>query len=53
MIFTLSLQSAAGLWRQGYCDVTKPYTVGLTGTVSTIMALASFAFLTGIVLGMI
>jgi hypothetical protein len=53
MIVTFSLQSAAGLWRQGYRDVTKPYALGITGTVTAIMALASLSFLAGIVLGMI
>jgi len=53
MIVTFSLQSAAGLWRQGSRDVTNTYTMGLAGTVTAVMALASFAFLAGIVLGMI
>jgi hypothetical protein len=41
-------QAAAVLRRKNYRDVTN-----LTGTVNAIMALASFALLAGIVLGMI
>jgi hypothetical protein len=50
---TFHPQAAAGLRGKNYRDVTNPYTMGLTGTVTAIMALASFAFLLGIVLGMI
>ena len=46
-------QAAAGLRRKNYRDVTNPYTMGLTVNVTAIMALASLAFLAGIVLGMI
>jgi hypothetical protein len=50
---TFSPQVAAGLRRKNYRDVTNPDKMGLTGTVTAIMALASFALLAGIVLGMI
>ena len=46
-------QAAAVLRRKNYRDVTNPDKMGLTGTVNAIMALASFALLAGIVLGMI
>jgi hypothetical protein len=49
---TFNFQAAAGLPRKNYRDVT-PDKMGLTGTVNVIMALASFALLAGIVLGMI
>ena len=42
-----------GYGRKNYRDVTNPDTIGLTGTVTAIMVLASFALLAGIVLGMI
>lgn len=50
---TFHPQAPAGLRGKNYRDVTNPYTMGLTGTVTAIMALASLAFLAGIVLGMI
>ena len=50
---TFHPQAAAGLRGKNYHGVTNPYTMGLTGTVTAIMALASFAFLAGIVLGII
>jgi len=50
---TSNPQAAAGLRRKNYRDVTNPDTIGLTGTVTAIMVLASFALLAGIVLGMI
>ena len=50
---TSNPQAAAVLRRKNYRDVTNPDKMGLTGTVNAIMALASFALLAGIVLGMI
>jgi len=49
---TSNPQAAAGLWRKNYRDA-NPDKMGLTGIVNAIMALASFALLAGIVLGMI
>jgi hypothetical protein len=46
-------QAAAGPRRKNYRDLTNPDTMGFTGTVTAIMALASFALLAAIILGMI
>jgi hypothetical protein len=50
---TSNPQAAAGPGRKNYRDLTNPDTMGLTGTVTAIMALASFALLAAIILGMI
>jgi len=50
---TSNHQAAAGQRRKNYRDVTKPDTMELTGTVTAIWALASFALVAAIILGMI
>ena len=46
-------QAAAGQRRKNYRDVTNPDTMEFTGTVTAIWALASFALVVAIILGMI
>ena len=53
MYATSNHQAAAGQRRKIYRDVTNPDTMELTGTVTAIWALASFALVAAIILGMI
>jgi hypothetical protein len=50
---TSNPQAAAGQRRKNYRDVTNPDTMELTRTATAIMALASFALVAAIILGMI